>query len=255
MTASTNHWGVLKPTRTTRTETIADILARRIIGGQYPPGMRLPTERHLAEEFQTTRNVVRESLKRLEASGLVIIRHGSGIYAENPQFATGVEMFDVLMMGEDGTINAGYLRDVLEFRGYVFRFMVRLAAQRCTEEELQHLKNLLRVRAENEANAEQMDELTRQLFQDIARATHNQVCILLYNTVERVSMRIRTLVDLPVVGFEQSQQVFDRLLDAFSRRDGALAELIVLRYVQTTSKFLSMDALQDSFIFADETPE
>jgi DNA-binding FadR family transcriptional regulator len=238
-----------RPTKLHRPEAIAGTLTRRIVGGQYPQGMRLPTERELAAEFNSTRNVVREALKRLEANGLVDIRHGSGIYAENPQFATGVELFDVLMTGEDGTVNALFLRDVLEFRAYVFRFMVQLAAVRHTDEELRHLRELLDERAAMRDDPERLNELSRQLFQEVARATHNQVCVLLFNTVERVSLEIRTLVDLPALGFEQSQQVFERILDAFAQRDSALAELVVLRYVQASARGVSTEAIRESFIF------
>jgi len=241
--------GITRPVKLHRPEAIADTLTRRIVGGQYPQGMRLPTERELAAEFNSTRNVVREALKRLEANGLVNIRHGSGIYAENPQFVTGVELFDVLMTGEDGSVNGLFLRDVFEFRAYVFRFMVQLAAVRHTDEELRRLRELLDERAAMIENPERLNELSRQLFQEVARATHNQVCVLLFNTVERVALKIRTLVDLPVVGFEQSQQVFERILDPFAQRDSALAELVVLRYVQASARGVSPETVRESLIF------
>lgn len=218
----------------TRSRQIAGELARRIIGGEFPVDSRLPTERELAAQFHTTRNVVREALKRLETSGLVQIRRGSGVYADNPQLTAGVEFFDVLLGLENGAINAAFLRDVLEFRGFVFRLMVRLAALRRSDAELARFHSLVAERRDAAVDPERENEITLAIFREIARATHNQVCQMLFNSVERVTRRLRALVDLPSVGFEQTQKIFERLEEAFLQHDAALAELTVIRHVDAT---------------------
>ncbi len=64
----------MSSSQTTISKAITSKLIARIIDGVYPPGGKLPTEREIAEEFNVTRNVVREVLKRLEALGLVTRR-------------------------------------------------------------------------------------------------------------------------------------------------------------------------------------
>lgn len=43
-------------------------------------GSQLPSERKMAEMFQTSRNTVRNAIRKLEARGLIEIRKGSGCY-------------------------------------------------------------------------------------------------------------------------------------------------------------------------------
>jgi len=59
-------------------------LVGRIVRGQYPPGMSLPTELALCDAFSVSRTVVREAVKLLQAKGLVQIRHGLGTTVSSP---------------------------------------------------------------------------------------------------------------------------------------------------------------------------
>jgi GntR family transcriptional regulator len=59
---------------------IADDLRDRIQRGDYPPGARLPSERDLARRYATARNTAREAFGILQAEGLVIARHGRGVF-------------------------------------------------------------------------------------------------------------------------------------------------------------------------------
>lgn len=225
----------------TRPQEIAEKLARQIIRGHLPAGSRLPAERDLSVTYGTTRNVVREALKRLESVGLVRSRRGSGAYVQSLEFSASIELFDILMTHEDGSLNGPFLRDTLEFRGYIIRLIVRLAAVRRTEEEFQTVKALVAERAKYPNDPNESAKVTARLFHQIAYATHNQVFQLMFNTVEQASVRLRTLVDIPTLGFEQSQDVFVRIVDAFERKDAVMAELIVVRYIEAIEKALSIE--------------
>ena len=77
------------PRRKTLSRDIAEILTRRITSGQYEVGSKMPTERLLSLEFGVNRHAVREALKRLEAIGLIRIKHGAGIFIERINFTAG----------------------------------------------------------------------------------------------------------------------------------------------------------------------
>jgi GntR family transcriptional regulator / MocR family aminotransferase len=51
-----------------------------ILGGQLPPGERLPSSRALATEMGVSRNTVLTALEQLDAEGYIEGRHGSGTY-------------------------------------------------------------------------------------------------------------------------------------------------------------------------------
>ncbi|HOV73758.1 MAG TPA: FadR/GntR family transcriptional regulator [Candidatus Hydrogenedentes bacterium] len=228
----------------TRARELAGQLTRSILEGTYPSGSRLPTERELAESFSATRTTVREALKRLEALGLVRILQGSGIYVEDFQLTSGIELFDVLLANEDGSVNLRFLRDVLEFRGHMVRIIVRLAAVRRTPEELAAIREMVHKRRQRPDDLERIDELNLDLFRAIAEAAHNQVYRLVFNTMGRIYVKLRGLYDTPLLGFDQTQVLFERLLDAFEHQDDAMAELLIIRY---------MDALRKTLGFEEKT--
>lgn len=67
-----------KPIRVPRvSEEVINQLKEEILGGHLKPGDKLPSERQLSEEFQVSRLTVREALRVLENSGLVITQVGS----------------------------------------------------------------------------------------------------------------------------------------------------------------------------------
>src|SRR3954447_4921148 len=57
---------------------VVTTLVDLIVSGRYPPGAALPTEAELGARFGVSRMVVRESVKLLQAKGLVSIRQGIG---------------------------------------------------------------------------------------------------------------------------------------------------------------------------------
>jgi DNA-binding FadR family transcriptional regulator len=219
-------------------QVITEKLMRRIVNGGYDVGSRLPTERDLAIEFDVTRHVVREALKRLEAVGLVRIRQGSGIYVENLQLTGGVELFDVLLTNDDGSINLPLLNDILEFRGHMFRTVVRLAAVRRTPEELLGIRKALLERRAHVEDMTRIEEINLRMFRLISQATHNRVYELVFNTMGRISVRLGALIDVPLMGFEHTQTILERIVDAFDHKDEDMADLLVSRYLNSLRETL-----------------
>ena len=217
----------------TMSQEITAKLTRRIVENAYPVGAKLPTERELALEFGVTRQVIREALKRLEAVGLVRIRQGSGVHVQTLQLSGGVEMFEVLLTHDDGSINLRVLTEVLEFRMHMVRMIMRLAAVRRTDEEMRQLRTLNEERRASMNNPQHMEEINQQLFRLFARATHNKIYELVFNTVGHIFFKLRSMIDLPLMGHESAQRLTDRLLEAFEERDAEMADLLVLRFMES----------------------
>lgn len=59
---------------------IAEELHRRIESGDLAPGKQLPTELELREEFEASRNTIRDAVKLLISLGLVQTRPGQGTF-------------------------------------------------------------------------------------------------------------------------------------------------------------------------------
>ncbi len=103
-------------------ELVADAILQRILSGEFEPGTRLLEDR-LAEELGVSRNPVRESIRALEATGLVEVRPRRGAY--------------VVDVDRDDLIQLLRVRSVLE--GYA----AELAAQRQPDGLLDELDRCL----------------------------------------------------------------------------------------------------------------
>jgi GntR family histidine utilization transcriptional repressor len=61
-------------------ETVKTSIQQRIAAGGWQPGVRLPSERELVQQFGCARMTVHRALRELEAEGLIERRQGSGSY-------------------------------------------------------------------------------------------------------------------------------------------------------------------------------
>src|SRR5215207_8227869 len=121
---------MLRPVEKQRVaEEIAEQLRSLILGGQYPPGSKLPPERELSKRLGVNRASLREALKKLEHLGLVRIRQGDGTRVQNFMETGGIELIQHLLPVA-GSARPELIRDMLEFRRIFGREVARLAAFR-----------------------------------------------------------------------------------------------------------------------------
>ncbi|MES1156478.1 MAG: FadR/GntR family transcriptional regulator [Alphaproteobacteria bacterium] len=123
-------------------QNVADTIVIGIREGKYALGRRLPSERDLAEEMQVSRPTIREAMIALEIRGLVVARHGSGIYVAEA------------MPGDAGEpeLDVGPF-ELIEARRMFEGEAAALAANTITDEELAELKRLLQVMEDHRDSA------------------------------------------------------------------------------------------------------
>ncbi|MGD9525321.1 GntR family transcriptional regulator [Pseudonocardia sp.] len=66
--------------RVPASERLAAELRSAIESGALAPGAKLPSERELAEQHRIARNTVRQAIRLLAESGLVVAEHGRGVF-------------------------------------------------------------------------------------------------------------------------------------------------------------------------------
>lgn len=218
-----------KPSTETLSKLITSKLLSRIIDGSYPVGSRMPGEREIAEEFEVTRNVVREALKRLEALGLVDIRRGSGVYVQDLQITGGVELLEMLIFREDGSVNLDILRDVIEFYENTILSVIRLAARRVTDGQLERLRELVEERSVSMEDEQRVGEISREVVTLIVEATQNSFYRLIYNTMLRMPVLSAGFFTIILSLSPDIQSYFERLVETFERRDHKMAVLLTTR--------------------------
>ena len=119
-----------------------DIIIRRIRqqlqSGELKPGMRLPAERKIAEQFGISRSYVREALQTLESYGIVETKPQSGTFIVGLDINALDGLFvDVLKLDAYDFASLAEMRGILEVNSARFR------AERRTEQELEDIHNAL----------------------------------------------------------------------------------------------------------------
>src|SRR5699024_7183975 len=108
--------------------------------GHLPPGSRLPSERALAEQFEVSRNTVREAIRMLEITGLVTEKRG----ATGSAFITDADPATIAKTLTDSLVLTQYApSDLTMAREGIEAFAVRLACAQRTEQDLQRMDALL----------------------------------------------------------------------------------------------------------------
>lgn len=99
-------------------EVVFDRMERAIKSGSYRPDEKLPTEHDLAAEFEVSRPVVRDALKKLRERGLIYSRQGAGSF--------------VRAIGLKQPLGFGQLENVSDLLScYEFRLTLEPAAAAC----------------------------------------------------------------------------------------------------------------------------
>src|SRR5690554_5572910 len=68
---------------------VYEILRRRVDGGQYQPGAKLPTERELGEELGVSRITVAKAMAQLVAEDKVLRFRGRGTFVRSDTASDG----------------------------------------------------------------------------------------------------------------------------------------------------------------------
>ena len=149
-------------------DEIVATLAASIREGQLQAGEKLPTEAEIMVRFDVSRTVIRESLSKLQASGLVETRHGIGTFVLPPQDAGNFKI-----TAEDFATVADVI-SVLELRISLETEAAGLAAQRRTTENLTALEAALIAFQDSISRDSDAVPPDFQFHMEVARATGNR---------------------------------------------------------------------------------
>jgi GntR family transcriptional repressor for pyruvate dehydrogenase complex len=112
-------------------------LCEAILGGQYQPGERLPTQRALAADLEVNIATVREAVQRLEQLRLVEVRHGDGMRVRDWRRSGGLDALALLQ-----SVDVDVVRSLFEARRLLLAEAARLAAQRRSEAQADEIAEL-----------------------------------------------------------------------------------------------------------------
>ena len=141
-----------------------------ISSGQLKPGDKLPSERKLSEALNVGRTYVRDAIKKLEFYGVLKTLPQSGtVVAGIGMIALEGLISDVLKLEKSDFASLVESRVILEIE------LVKLAAQRRTEEDIRELEQALTRYYEKISLNEQAVDEDMMFHMKIAEASHNGV--------------------------------------------------------------------------------
>ena len=111
-------------------DAIVKQMEAHVLDATWPPLARIPSERVLAASWGVSRSTVREATQRLSARGLLVSRHGSGVFVTDRLQARLASPWSQLLA--DSPVRR---EDTLEFRLVFECATARLAAERASPDE------------------------------------------------------------------------------------------------------------------------
>lgn len=217
-------------------EEICDRIRQELNVGALGPGDKLPAERELSRQFGASRPAVREALRSLEIAGIVELRKGvkGGAYIRtgDPAIVAGM-MQDMVSLGRVS------LDSLTEARILIQEAVVRLAAQRATEEDFARLEENIRQAEALTASGSYNERL--QVFADfyilVCRATRNEVLSFvteaLTGVVRSVLMRVMPNPRMDMLAFQR------KLLGLLRARDPEGAAALMSEHLRILHRHLA----------------
>ncbi len=175
---------------TSEVKSLATECFTRICRDQYSFGTRLPSERQLAEEFEVSRNSVRQALDLLGDYDIVSRRPGSGTFvsfrpAETETRESGSSIVDGFLGLDEiadvtGPLDLNVVRTILEPE------IVRLAVINMSARDIARLKEIIGKLENITTNAADFSHWDELFHLELAKGTHNPLLIATYTLINHV---------------------------------------------------------------------
>lgn len=210
------HRGALVRRGESVSESVLLHLQRLIVTGAIPPGTRLAPERSLAADLEVSRSALREALSRLEATGLIERRHGSGTRVSSTFPLTSA-------LARHATHEPASLTASAELRTVVEPQIARLAASRIRSDELDRLERIL---ASTEATWDPDSSVSHDVafHAGVAAATRNPLLASLSELTASWTVEARIYSHVHDEGRRVSRAGHARILRALAGHDPDAAE-------------------------------
>ena len=218
-------------------ESVAAQIRQAIFSGQLAPGHKLPSERDMARQFQTSRVALREALRALEQEGMISIKRGFGGGAFVADFDSALKaLADSLnTVVKLGQAKSGHLT---EARTIFEPELARLAALRANEADLKAMGALVEAQEQDLRSGVLTRKHDIEFHTLVANACHNPVLTIVVSAIDEairdpiLRSKLTREMRSGVVGYHRS------LFEAIRARDGERAYSIMKEHVAAVQMHL-----------------
>ena len=211
-------------------ERIARQIKDTILSGAMKSGDRLPPERELVGRFQASRISIREALKNLEASGLLTIKPGSGVFVSEVNSKPMSESLASMLRIKKVSIN-----ELTEARLILEPNIARLACDRVSPGDLKKLEaNIAEALAVIKSTASARVK-NIEFHSLLAESTRNSVLTLTVKTLLDVLQEMSSeIVDDSPPSVEIASHTVKhhkKILEALKRRDAEKVFALLRKHI------------------------
>src|SRR5713101_5077400 len=167
-------------------ESVAEQVRQAIFSGQLEPGYKLPPEREMASQFQTSRVALREALRALEQEGMINIKRGFGGGAFVADFdgalrALTDSLNTVVKLGQAKSGHLTEVRTILEPE------MARLATTRADRADLDAMESVVLAQEEELRSGVLTRKRDMEFHRLVANACRNPVLTIVVGAIDAPS--------------------------------------------------------------------
>ena len=212
--------------RTRVFEGVAQQIQRLIVDGALKPGERLPPERELASRLAVSRSSVRDAIRILELTGLVVPRQGEGtVVSDLSPESVAAPIASMLVR------KRALIAELLDVRKMIEPALAARAAERASPEDVERLEEILDRQAAKAARGESTVEEDGEFHYQLALSAQNAVVRSILDVLMQLLRETRAR-SLQTPGRpRRSLEGHRRILAAIRRGDARAAERAVRKHL------------------------
>ncbi len=196
-------------------EIVSEKIVEYINQAGLKRGDRLPTEQGLGEQLGVSRNIVREAIKYLTATGLVAARKGVGVYVAGMPRLIASPAINLSMQ-----VDPEHIQALFDFRCMQEMLTTKLATEQITLVELRELEKIVALNRHAAETGEWEPFLSSDddFHRTIAQAAHNPFLVETVSSVlhlQRWAIKIMTggAPGSMIASVEQHEAIYNAIKD------------------------------------------
>lgn len=228
------------------TEKAVNGIMDYIIQNKLQPGEKLPSERELVELIGVGRPALREALKIVSAFGIITIKQYDGIYVSESKDEGKALSFPFKLRMDIGQFD---LPQLFEMRTIFEKEVMKLAAERITEEDIKCLESIL---AREDINNEvRFAECDVEFHDTIYRSTGNAFLVLIMEMVNELSSVSRKITGRIEETRRIAHEDHKEILKALKSRDVEKSCNSMYNHLAHIQKMIEIDSRYDRIFKAE----
>lgn len=233
-------------------EKVFKAIKESILAGEIKAGEILPSEPVLEKQFGVSRAVIRDAIRMLKGQGLVIVKHGKGMFVSESQLEAVTDALLTSLRRDSATA-----WDIEQFEQILLPQVFALASEEATEEERKAIKEA----AKNYISIYEKSINTKCLSKDsvlseamdsfatflrlVLISTHNKVIALLGDVLIGIrKFRFipndadQSFNNLKIINLEKN--IIDKYIEAIEVKNGKIASQTISEAIKIKSSIISI---------------